>query len=59
MDVYWLEQRGAEVPPLDDWLSADETLRLTGMRFEKRRADWLYGEIGGVRFRVPHAGVMA
>jgi 4'-phosphopantetheinyl transferase len=43
MDVYWLEQRGAEVSPLDDWLSAAELLRLGGLRFAKRRADWRLG----------------
>ena len=43
MDVYWLEQSAAEVPALDDWLSANEALVLDGIRFPKRRADWRLG----------------
>jgi len=43
MDVYWLEQGEADVPIENDWLSAAEALRLSGMRFAKRRADWRLG----------------
>src|SRR3954454_5131483 len=43
MEVHWLQQRETDVPALDDWLSAAEVLRLRGMRFEKRRADWRLG----------------
>ena len=43
MDVYWLEQSGADLPEQNDWLSASETARLSAMRFEKRRADWRLG----------------
>jgi 4'-phosphopantetheinyl transferase len=43
MDVGWLEQRGRDVPPLEDWLSAEETARLAGLRFPKRRDDWRLG----------------
>ena len=43
MVVYWLEQREADVPAHDDWLSAGEALVLKGMRFAKRRADWRLG----------------
>jgi 4'-phosphopantetheinyl transferase len=43
MEIWWLQQRGADVPPLDDWLSAAELLCLRGLRFEKRRADWRLG----------------
>ena len=43
MDVYWLEQTEADVPPDFDWLSASEAARLDGMRFAKRRADWRLG----------------
>jgi 4'-phosphopantetheinyl transferase len=43
MDVYWLEQTEADVPPEDDWLSADEAARLAAMRFLKRRTDWRLG----------------
>src|SRR3974390_2654400 len=42
-DVYWLEQTAADVPTGNDWLSAAERLRLQGMRFAKRRADWRLG----------------
>jgi 4'-phosphopantetheinyl transferase len=43
MDVYWLEQNQADVPPVNDWLSAGETLLLESLRFAKRRADWRLG----------------
>lgn len=43
MAVYWLEQNDQDVPAENDWLSASETVRLQGMRFAKRRADWRLG----------------
>jgi 4'-phosphopantetheinyl transferase len=43
MKVYWLEQTEADVPMENDWLSANETVRLSAMRFLKRRADWRLG----------------
>jgi len=43
MDVYWLEQTEADVPPDDDWLSASEMACLNAMRFPKRRSDWRLG----------------
>jgi 4'-phosphopantetheinyl transferase len=43
MDVYWLEQTEADVPPENDWLSASEATLLNGMRFAKRRGDWRLG----------------
>jgi 4'-phosphopantetheinyl transferase len=43
MDVYWLEQTAADMPPSDDWLGARETARLETLRFPKRRADWRLG----------------
>jgi 4'-phosphopantetheinyl transferase len=43
MDVYWLEQREADVPQQENWLSANEAALLATMRFPKRRADWLLG----------------
>jgi 4'-phosphopantetheinyl transferase len=43
MDVLWMEQVQADVPAHNDWLSADEIIRLRGMRIPKRRADWLLG----------------
>jgi 4'-phosphopantetheinyl transferase len=43
MEVYWLEQTEADVPPGDDWLCADEAACLARLRFPKRRADWRLG----------------
>ncbi len=43
MDVYWLEQTESDVPPANDWLSASELLRLSNLRFAKRRSDWRLG----------------
>jgi 4'-phosphopantetheinyl transferase len=43
MDVSWMEQTEANLPGANDWLSAGEKLRLDGMRFAKRHADWRLG----------------
>jgi 4'-phosphopantetheinyl transferase len=43
MNVYWFEQTEADVPAENDWLSANETVCLSGMRFPKRRTDWRLG----------------
>lgn len=43
MNVYWLEQRQADVPAEDGWLSAGEQARLNALRFAGRRADWRLG----------------
>jgi 4'-phosphopantetheinyl transferase len=43
MDVYWLEQTATDVPVENDWLNASEAVRLNGLRFPKRRADWRLG----------------
>jgi 4'-phosphopantetheinyl transferase len=43
MNVYWLEQREADVPAENDWLSTNEATCLKGLRFAKRRADWRLG----------------
>jgi 4'-phosphopantetheinyl transferase len=43
MDVYWLEQTEADLPPENDWLSDSEAVRLDSMRFAKRHADWRLG----------------
>lgn len=43
MDTYWLEQTEADLPAHDDWLSSDEAVVLSRMRFAKRRADWRLG----------------
>jgi 4'-phosphopantetheinyl transferase len=41
--TWWLEQTLADLPAADDWLGAAEAVRLSGMRFPKRRADWRLG----------------
>ena len=43
MDAYWLEQTATDVPAENDWLNASEAVRLNGLRFPKRRADWRLG----------------
>ena len=43
MMVQWLEQRAADVPADDGWLSPLERAHLDGLRFPKRRADWRLG----------------
>ena len=43
MEVYWLEQTLADVPPGNDWLSDDEFLCLSSLRFLKRRTEWRLG----------------
>jgi 4'-phosphopantetheinyl transferase len=41
--LYWLTQTQADVPGHDKWLSEGELARLAGMRFPKRRNDWIMG----------------
>lgn len=43
MNAYWLEQTEVDVPGELAWLSGRELEQLHGMRFAKRRADWLLG----------------
>jgi 4'-phosphopantetheinyl transferase len=43
IDAYWLEQREADVPREDDWLSPGEKACLLSLRIPKRRADWRLG----------------
>jgi len=46
MQVHWLEQTEADLPEQPEhagWLSAGERAHLAGLRFPKRRADWLLG----------------
>ena len=43
MDISWLEQTEADVPTENRWLSARESICLSGMRFAKRRTDWRLG----------------
>lgn len=41
--MYWLEQALSDVPVEDGWLHPNEVLRLSGMRFARRRDDWRLG----------------
>jgi 4'-phosphopantetheinyl transferase len=43
MEVYWLEQTEVDLPARNDWLSSSELIRVEGMRFAKRQADWRLG----------------
>jgi len=43
MQVYWLEQTAAQVPEHTDWLNATDAAYANGLRFAKRRTDWLLG----------------
>ncbi len=43
MEVYWLEQTEGDLPAAHDWLSPSELIRMEGMRFAKRQADWRLG----------------
>lgn len=41
--VHWLEQTEGDVPAENLWLNAREMLVMEGLRFAKRRNDWLLG----------------
>jgi len=43
IDACWLEQIEADVPTVNQWLSAREESRLATMRFNKRRTEWRLG----------------
>jgi 4'-phosphopantetheinyl transferase len=43
MSIFWLQQTMADVPTDNAWLCAQEALRLSGMKFAKRRNDWRLG----------------
>ncbi len=43
MDVYWMEQRQADVAVGERWLSAMEIARLSALHIPKRHADWRLG----------------
>ncbi|HEX9112668.1 MAG TPA: hypothetical protein VF845_14405, partial [Terriglobales bacterium] len=43
MNIHWLEQTEADIPAENQWLNANEILRLNAMRIPKRRADWRLG----------------
>ena len=59
IEVSWLEQTVADVPAEDDWLSAGEAVRLSGMRFPKRRADWRVGRWTAKRAVAAHLNLPA
>jgi 4'-phosphopantetheinyl transferase len=41
--LYWLTQNSIDVPEDENWLSGGERSILHGLRFPKRRKDWLLG----------------
>ena len=43
MNVYWLEQTEADVPPEDDWLSPNEAACLNGYALCQAPSDWRLG----------------
>ena len=43
MPVFYLLQDLVQVPADDSWLAASERMRVAGLRFPKRRNDWLLG----------------
>jgi 4'-phosphopantetheinyl transferase len=57
MDVSWLEQSEADVPYGNGWLGPNETVRLEGMRFPKRRADWRLGRWTAKRVAAAYLGL--
>ena len=65
MNVYWLEQKQADVPLDDDWLSPFEADRLSQMFIRKRRDDWRLGRWTAKRAlaaracRLAHSWVLA
>jgi 4'-phosphopantetheinyl transferase len=42
-DIYWQEQNESDVPGANNWLGTSELLRLSSLRFPKRRSDWRLG----------------
>lgn len=42
-NIHWLEQTEADVIAENQWLNANEILRLNAMRIPKRRSDWRLG----------------
>ena len=43
MTIHWLEQTESDLPAENQWLTANEILRLNALRIPKRRADWRLG----------------
>lgn len=56
MNVYWLEQKQADVPQDDEWLSPFEADRLSQMFVPKRRDDWRLGRWTAKRALAARAG---
>jgi 4'-phosphopantetheinyl transferase len=59
MNVYWLEQKQADVPQQDDWLSPFEAERLSQMLVRKRRDDWRLGRWTAKRALAARTGLDA
>jgi 4'-phosphopantetheinyl transferase len=57
IDVCWVEQRQSDVPAHANWLSEGELLTLGGLRFAKRRADWLLGRWTAKRALASYLGL--
>jgi 4'-phosphopantetheinyl transferase len=43
MEMFWVEQTGADLPSGEEWLCAAERARLAALRIPKRRAEWRLG----------------
>lgn len=43
MNIHWLEQTEADTPAENQWLNANEIVRLNALRIPKRHADWRLG----------------
>jgi 4'-phosphopantetheinyl transferase len=54
--IHWLTQCAAEVPGVDDWLTASEAATLAGLRVDKRRSDWRLGRWTAKRAVAAHRG---
>jgi 4'-phosphopantetheinyl transferase len=56
MNVCWLEQKQADVPQHDEWLSPFEAARVSQMFVPKRREDWRLGRWTAKRALAARAG---
>lgn len=59
MKIYWLEQKQADVPQDNDWLSPFEIQRLSRMFVRKRSDDWRLGRWTAKRALAANAGLPA
>jgi 4'-phosphopantetheinyl transferase len=57
VEVCWLAQGGAAVPPDDQWLSESEARVAAAFRVPKRRADWRLGRWTAKRALAIYAGL--